>query len=120
VLTWDPGSDAGVSVTSRLYRKPGCNVRCRLLPAERATVVSKAARIGPNMCLGDISVRSLAARSQGVPPDKPGEFVSVPIRNQLRRPGYPHPMDQIIIAVFIALGAAAVLTAMYLWPPRIG
>jgi hypothetical protein len=37
VLTWDPGSDAGVSVTSRLYRKPGCYVRCRLVPAEYVT-----------------------------------------------------------------------------------
>ena len=33
---------------------------------------------------------------------------------------YPHPMDQIILVAFIALGAAAVLTALYLWPPRIG
>jgi hypothetical protein len=28
-------------------------------------------------------------------------------------------MDQIIPVVLIALGAAAALTALYLWPPRI-
>jgi hypothetical protein len=29
-------------------------------------------------------------------------------------------MDQIILVLFIALGAAAVLAALYWWPPRIG